>query len=76
VATNKEKGASVTEIVKFRVFHMPCCGQLLCWVNPRLPSFCPECGTSVYLELNSKDRKHIKLWDDHAQLKFTEGALY
>jgi hypothetical protein len=34
-----------TERVPFRRLHMPCCGTLLCWVNPRLPSFCPECGT-------------------------------
>jgi hypothetical protein len=23
--------------VKFRLIQMPCCGQMLCWVNPRLP---------------------------------------
>lgn len=30
--------------VEFRLVHMPCCGQLLCWVNPRRPNYCPECG--------------------------------
>jgi hypothetical protein len=26
---------------------MPCCGHNVCWVNPRLPSFCPDCGKNV-----------------------------
>src|SRR5262245_26836305 len=28
--------------VHFRLIQMPCCGQMLCWVNPRLPNYCPE----------------------------------
>jgi hypothetical protein len=36
------------EQVQFRLLPMPCCGTLICWVNPRRPSFCPECGTSVF----------------------------
>ena len=32
----------------FRVLLMPCCGQMLCWVNPRLPNYCPECGKFIY----------------------------
>lgn len=43
--------ATLNERVHFRYMHMPCCGQQLCWVNPRLPNFCPECGKSVYLRL-------------------------
>ena len=27
----------------FRFIQVPCCGQLLCRVNPRLPNYCPEC---------------------------------
>jgi len=23
----------------FRFIQMPCCGQMLCWVNPRLPNY-------------------------------------
>jgi len=23
----------------FRLILMPCCGQMLCWVNPRLPNY-------------------------------------
>lgn len=40
-----------TELVRFRLFSMPCCGHQLCWVNPRIPSFCPECGSPVYMKL-------------------------
>lgn len=42
-----------TERVHFRLIQTPCCGQLLCWVNPRFPSFCPECGKGIYPEVKS-----------------------
>lgn len=41
------------EQVKFRLFQMPCCNFLCCWVNPRFPTYCPECGAAVYLRLKS-----------------------
>lgn len=43
----------MNEKVIFRIFRMPCCGHQLCWVNPRLPSHCPECGESVYMLLKT-----------------------
>lgn len=39
------------EKVQFRLFLMPCCGQSLCWVNPRLPNYCPECGNRSFAQL-------------------------
>ena len=42
-----------TEYVPFRIIVMPCCGHQLCWVNPRLPTYCPECGKIVYPEVRS-----------------------
>jgi hypothetical protein len=36
---------STKERAHFRLIQMSCCGQLLCWVNPRLPNHCPECET-------------------------------
>jgi len=39
------------ERVPFRLIHMPCCGQLVCWINPRIPNYCPECGKSVFARL-------------------------
>ncbi len=42
-----------TEVVPFRLLRMPCCGTLLCWVNPRLPSHCTECGKMIYPEIKS-----------------------
>jgi hypothetical protein len=36
------------ELVIFRMIHMQCCSALLCWVNPRFPNYCPECGKHVY----------------------------
>lgn len=42
-----------TERVPFRLIHTECCGTLLCWVNPRLPSYCPECGKRCYPDVRS-----------------------
>lgn len=42
-----------TERVPFRLIQTPCCETLLCWVNPRLPSYCPECGTGIYPQVKS-----------------------
>src|ERR1700723_1474644 len=43
------------QAIQFRLIQMSCCGQLLCWVNPRRPMHCPECGASVF-HLFPKDR--------------------
>jgi hypothetical protein len=40
-----------TERVPFRLLQTPCCSTLLCWVNPRFPSHCPECGKGIYPEI-------------------------
>lgn len=54
-----------TERVHFRLLQTPCCGTLLCWVNPRWPTFCPECGKSILAEIKG----HVLLSDDNAMLK-------
>lgn len=41
------------ERVHFRLIKMPCCNHMLCWVNPRLPNFCPECGKLVIANVSS-----------------------
>ena len=57
---------SVTnELVIFRLIKTPCCGQLLCWVNPRFPNFCPECGSAVY----PKIKNCVISQDENAWLK-------
>ena len=40
-----------TQKVPFRLIEMPCCGALICWVNPRIPNHCPECGEHVFRKL-------------------------
>lgn len=37
----------LNERVHFRFFVMPCCHHQLCWVNPRNPTYCPECGAPM-----------------------------
>lgn len=41
------------ERIVFRLFQMPCCGHMLCWVNPRFPTYCPECGESVFQKIKA-----------------------
>lgn len=59
------------EVVYFRLFEMPCCGQLICWVNPRMPNYCPECGKFVYSQLKSGEHHHIE--DRSARLEVNHG---
>jgi len=56
----------------FRLIHTPCCKFLACWVNPRLPNFCPECGARVYMQLKT-DPSHIQVTDNNAILKVDYG---
>jgi hypothetical protein len=56
------------ERVYFRLFLMPCCHVLICWVNPRIPNFCPECGERVYLKLRNGAQTQIN--DENAWLKY------
>lgn len=37
-----------TERIPFRHLLMPCCGTLICHVNPRFPNYCSECGAYVF----------------------------
>lgn len=55
-----------TERVKFRLLHMTCCcSTQLCWVNPRLPNYCPECGIRCYPAVKSC----VTDTDDNATLR-------
>jgi hypothetical protein len=55
---------TVTERVPLRVLHMECCGHVLCWVNPRMPTHCPECGEACYARV----RSWVMLLDEEATL--------
>lgn len=52
------------ERVMFRLIQTPCCKALLCWVNPRLPNNCPECGKFIYPEV----RSGVLMLDENAML--------
>jgi len=41
----------IHEQVQFRLIRCPECGTTLCWVNPRLPNYCPECGKHIFTTL-------------------------
>jgi hypothetical protein len=58
-----------TERVPFRLIVMECCNHQLCWVNPRLPSHCPECGKPCYPQV----RGWVVFVDNDAQLKVHKG---
>lgn len=60
----------VQERVWFRLIHLPCCGHLLCWVNPRLPAYCPECGKQILRQLKAKDTTCFHLDDPDTTLTY------
>ena len=57
---------SVNEKIPFRLFHLECCGHLLCWINSRYPTYCPECGKSIYLEIKSS----VAIVDLNAHIRY------
>jgi hypothetical protein len=50
---------ATNEKVPFKLFNMPCCGILICWVNSRLPTYCPECGKHILAQLKAGDGRLI-----------------
>jgi hypothetical protein len=50
----------------FRYLIMACCGIQLCWVNPRLPTYCPECGKHCYPQV----RGMVTLSDSSAEISY------
>jgi len=66
----KVEFSSVNERIQFRLFVMPCCGFNLCWVNPRLPTHCPECGATVYMKLRTGE--HTAFTDDNAWIRYSK----
>lgn len=54
-----------TEFCKFFLLITPCCHTMLCWINPRMPNFCPECGRAIWLK---KQGEHILFLDSEARL--------
>jgi len=54
-----------TQIIQFRLYQMPCCGHSLCWVNPRKPNYCPECGQFIIRLM----KEHLPTIDEPAILK-------
>jgi len=57
-----------TERVRFRLIVTPCCKHQLCWVNPRLPNFCPECGNAILSRLRTNPA--FPVVDDSATLTY------
>jgi hypothetical protein len=56
--------AKLYERVTFRLIQMPCCKALTCWINPRYPNYCPECGKFVY----NRIRESVLDSDENARL--------
>ncbi len=63
-----QSSSIANERVHFRLINPSCCGTLLCWVNPRLPNYCPECGTMII----SRVKEHILVSDEQATLRTTK----
>lgn len=64
---------ATNEKIQFRLFQMPCCSFLCCWVNPRLPTHCPECGKHVLMQLRTG--QYTRIQDDDAWLRINGYGL-
>lgn len=62
----KTRKPKITERVVFKLISMPCCGHLLCWVNPRWPTYCPTCGKSILAYV----KQGVLHSDDEAELTY------
>jgi DNA-directed RNA polymerase subunit RPC12/RpoP len=51
-----------TQRVPFRLIQCPHCGILLCWVNPRLPNYCPECSKYIFDTVKSNIIQNYDAW--------------
>lgn len=58
--------SSSSERVQFRLIQTPCCNTLLCYVNPRLPNYCSECGKYIFATVKGC----VLINDDNATLKY------
>lgn len=52
------------ERVPFRFLSCPDCAHQICWINPRLPSYCPECG----VDFRGRIKQRVMMSDDEAVL--------
>lgn len=62
--------AKTYERVLFTLIQTPCCHTLLCYVNPRMPNYCSECGTRLFAM--KRNPEAILFRDENAGLKYTE----
>ena len=58
------------ERIHFRYIICPECKHNMCWVNPRLPSYCPECGRHIMPAVRSS----IYVSDPNAELRYDANA--
>lgn len=56
------------ERVWFRLMICPKCYFSMCWVNPRFPNYCPECGKFIYPEI----KEYVSISDDNAMLRYED----
>ena len=66
----KDEKMTTNEQITFKLINMQCCGFQACWINPRLPNYCPECGQRAY--------PYVKGWvtssDENAWLRVGDEA--
>lgn len=59
------------ERVRFRYLVCPECQHQMCWVNPRLPNYCPECGKHIQPAIKSS----VYHEDAFATLRYSTGVF-
>jgi hypothetical protein len=46
---------ATNEQVPFKLIECPECKHQICWINPRLPTYCPECASLIHMKLRANE---------------------
>ncbi len=65
-----QRNENAIQRVEFRLINMECCAYIFCNVNPRFPSYCPQCGKFIYPAVKG----WVTFKDDNAILRTTNKA--
>lgn len=65
---------NASERVTFTLIHTPCCHTILCYVNPRMPNYCSECGERFPGGIHRSHPQSILFRDDNAWLKYQDKS--
>lgn len=56
------KSGATNERVPFRLIICEHCAHNFCWINPRPPTYCPECGQNIFAHIRENTLVNEPAW--------------